>query len=53
MKLTDADILVFRKKFAESSVWERVDLASNAANNDEPYEAWCIIEKHFGRGKEL
>ena len=48
----DADILVFRKKFAESSVWERVDSASNAANNDEPYESWCIIEKHFNLDHE-
>ena len=39
------------EKFAKLVVQECVDVASNSVNNDEPYEAWYLIEKHFGMGK--
>ena len=49
------------EKFAKLIIQECVDVASTSVNNDqpwpgpeawdEPYEAWYLIERHFGMGE--
>ena len=35
------------EKFAKLIIQECVDVASTSVNNEEPYEAWYLIQKHF------
>jgi hypothetical protein len=39
---------LFKEKFAELIVRECVKVAMKAVSDDEPKEAWYLIEEHFG-----